>query len=96
MVGNNEKFNSINDLYKRILPALEAKISELKRENIKYIDTKDIWNYCIETKWKIKKDLRIYEIVDDIFNVDSIQLEVFIRQNIMNKNIIDKDEINER
>lgn len=93
MDGNSEKFSSINDLYRRILPALEAKVSELKRENIRLVTSKDIWNYCIEMKWKSKNDLRIYEIVNDIFETDGIKLESYIRQNIVNyRNLIDKDE----
>lgn len=97
MDGNNEKFSSINDLYRRILPALEAKVSELKRENIRFVTSKDIWNYCIETKWKNKSDLRIYEIVSDILNTDGIKLESYVRQNIINyRNLIDRDETNER
>ena len=72
---DNEKFNSISDLYKRVLPALQAKISELKREKIMFVDTIDVWNYCIENIWKNKNDLRIYELVDDILNVDGLKLE---------------------
>lgn len=93
MVGNQDKFNSLTDLYKRVLPAIETKISELKREKIGFIDAIDIWNYCIENKWKNKNDLRIYEIVDDILNVDGLKVENYIRKNIVNyKKLIDKDE----
>jgi len=91
-MDNNEKFNSIDDLYKRVLPALQARVSELKRENYMYIDVLDIWNYCVENIWKNKTDLRIYELVNDILNVDGIKLEVYIRKNLVNyKNLIDKE-----
>ena len=91
-MDNNEKFGSINDLYKRVLPALQAKISELKRENINFVDTIDIWQYCIENIWKNKSDLRIYELVDDILNVDGLKLEIYVRKNILNnRKSIDKE-----
>lgn len=91
-MDNSEKFNSINDLYKRVLPALQARVAELNRENYMYIDVLDIWNYCVENIWKNKTDLRIYELVNDILNVDGIKLEVYIRRNLVNyKNIIDKE-----
>lgn len=80
-MDNNEKFNSINDLYKRLLPALKTKISELKRKKINYIDTLDIWNYCIDKIWKNKSDLRIYDLVSDILNADEIELEMYVRKN---------------
>lgn len=93
MVGNSDKFNSLSDLYKRILPALEAKVSELKRDGFRYIESLDIWNYCIETKWKNRNNLRIYEMVDDIFNVDNVILDSYVRQNMINqKKINDKGE----
>ena len=40
------KFKSLNDLYKRLLPALEVKAKELKRCNYSYIHEEDIWNCC--------------------------------------------------
>jgi len=94
MGDNIDKISSASDLYKRVLPAIETKISELKRENIKFVDHLDIWNYCVENFWKNKSDLRIYEIVDDILNVDGLKVEIFIRNNLANyRKIIDKDEI---
>lgn len=80
MALNEEKFNSINDLYERILPALNTRVTELKREKIEFISTKDIWNYCVENKWKNKSDLRIFEMVDDILNIDPLKLEIYLRR----------------
>lgn len=88
MAFENDKFNSISDLYKRILPALETKVSEFKRDNFSNVETLDIWNYCVNTKWKFKSDLRIYEIVDDILNIKINNLEEYIKSNKSN----DKDE----
>lgn len=79
MAQASEKFTSVSDLYKRILPALNAKVAEIKREKINYIENIDIWNYCVEYKWKQRKDLRIYEMVSDIFSVDALNLSRYIR-----------------
>lgn len=81
---NQEKFNSISDLFKRVTPALEAKVMELKRENILNVKEKDIWNYCLENIWKNKSDLRIYEIVHDILNIDGLKIELYLKKNIIN------------
>ena len=86
-MGDLEKFSGVNELYKRVLPALQTKVSELKREKIDYIDTIDIWQYCIDNIWKNKSDLRIYELVDDILNVDILKLELFVKKNIANSKI---------
>lgn len=75
-----EKFNSITDLYKRVLPALQAKVTELKREKITKVDPMLIWEYCIEFFWKNKKDLRIHNIVSDIMNVDGLKLRAYANQ----------------
>lgn len=85
-------FNSIEDLYKRLLPAMKTKISELKRDGFNFIECLDIWNYCIENIWKNKRDLRIYEMVDDILNIDNLKLEMFTRRNIINKKKEDNNE----
>lgn len=91
-MDNNERFESINDLYKRVLPALRAKVSELKRENIINVDTLDIWNYCIENIWKNKSNIRIYDLVSDILNVDGLKIEIYAKKDISNyKKIIDKE-----
>lgn len=90
-MDNIEKINTITDLYKRVLPALKTKVSELKRENIPFVKELDIWNYCIKNKWNNKKDLRIYEMVDDILNVDGLNIEIYVR-----KNLIDRNENDER
>lgn len=81
MALDNDKFNSVSDLYKRVLPALEIKTSELKKDNLK-VDNLDIWNFCVETKWKQKRDLRMYEIVDDILNVDVKLLANYLNNKI--------------
>ena len=68
------KFESINELYNRVLPALKSKKKELKKNNIKYISEKDIWLVISKFKWQKQKDLTLADIVDDILNTDNSKL----------------------
>lgn len=87
-MDRTHKINSLEELYKRLLPAINTKLTELKREGITNIEKLDIWNYCVNNIWKNKRDLRIYEMVDDILNIDDFKLNLYSR-----KKLIDKDEI---
>lgn len=71
-----EKFETINDLYKKILPALKTRSEELKRKKV-YISPIDIWVYCTNNIWKNKKDLRMHELVSDILYVDEVKLKKY-------------------
>ena len=68
------KFNSINDLYNRVLPALKSKRKELKKNSINYITEKDIWLVLSKNKWQKEKNLTLADIVDDILNIDNSKL----------------------
>lgn len=78
--NNEEKFNDINELYKRVLPALNTKVNELKREKINNVNSKDIWYYCVRNIWNNKKDLRIYDMVNDILNIDTLDIVLFVKR----------------
>lgn len=79
MVENYEKFNSINELYTRLLPAIKTKIMEFRREKIYSLECYDIWNYCLNMLWKNKNDLRLYEMVNDILNIDYLKLNLYLK-----------------
>ena len=63
------KFESINELYNRVLPALKSKKKELYRNGIKYISEKDIWLVISKNKWQKQRDLTLADIVDDILKI---------------------------
>ena len=46
----NLEFQSEQDLYKRLKPALDSKLNELKLNSYGYLKQEDIWNYLKETK----------------------------------------------
>ena len=68
------KFNSVNELYARVLPALKSKKKELVRSKIKYIDEKEIWTLLSNNTWRKDKDLTLADIVDDILNINNMKL----------------------
>lgn len=72
------EFNSIEELYKRVKPALTSKVREFRRNGIVFIKEEDIWNYLIEFKWKTGKGLELYNIVDDILNIDKSEVEKYV------------------
>ncbi len=80
MAMTEEKFMDVNELYKRISPALNTKVSELKRIKIN-VSKRNIWEYCLKNIWSFKKDLRIYEMVDDILNISVEALVSFLKNN---------------
>ena len=90
----NYEFTSLEELYNRLKPALEAKRIEMKRNGFNYIKIVDIWNYLKEIKWKKARDLSLYEMVDDVLNIDDIVIDSYIRgkMNLKNREIYFKEE----
>ncbi len=67
-------FNNLKELYDRLKPALTSKKDELIKLGFDYIDEFDIWKYLGMKKWKSASDLLLYQMVDDIINVDNFVL----------------------
>lgn len=81
-----DKINTINELYKRLTPALNIKSNEVNLMFKSNLGCIDIWNYLVANKWKNKKDLRLYELVNDIFNTDNFDIIEYNRK-------LDKNEL---
>ncbi len=73
---------NVVDLYKRVTPALNTKINELRRNNITYIKKEDIWNYLVQIKWANVKGFTLSEMVDDILNTDNIEIEKYMKKKL--------------
>lgn len=58
-------FNSIEELYNHVLPALKIRAKELKKIG-KNFDENHIWNHLIRTKWMKAQDLSLAEMINDI------------------------------
>lgn len=72
------EFNSVKELYERVRPALTTKAREFKRNGITFVKEEDIWNYLIEFKWKSSKGLELFNIVDDILNINNSDVEQYV------------------
>lgn len=65
------EFTSVLDLKAHIKPALDSKVKEMQRKNIKYVNQDDIFEYLRNNVWPLKNNLTLYNIVDDILNTDN-------------------------
>lgn len=70
------EFNSLEELKQRVTPALETKLKELKSKNYNYVATEDIWQFLIKN-WKKGKDLTLYDIINDILNLNNEDIEEY-------------------
>ena len=76
---DNIKFNSLEELYNRLVPAMQTKVDELKLVGISYINVDDIWNYLRKYKWSKGKDLTLSECVDDILNTSDDEYKKYMK-----------------
>lgn len=61
-------YKTEQELYQGLIPALNVKIKNIKKNKIKDITKEDIWNYLKETKWKNSIDLTLADMVQDIIH----------------------------
>ncbi len=73
----NIEFNNLEELYERILPALNTKKNESFLIYKIILNTKYIFNYLAETKWKSSQNLVLSEVVNDILNVDVFKVKEY-------------------
>lgn len=81
------------DLYTKLEPALTTKVNELKRNNIKYIASHDIWRYLKKYYWTKSEALTLGEMVNDILSTPSSELEDYMSDII--KKRVDKAKNNQ-
>ena len=73
------KFSSLNELYNRLVPAMETKVRELKLNGINFITIDDIWNYLKKYKWSKGSNLTLSDCVDDILNTSDEEYKKYIK-----------------
>ena len=76
------EFSSQEELFKRVQPALNAKLAELHRLGYPYIQVSDIWRYLVEEKWKKSHELTLSDIVHDILHVDNKKIDEYLKGKI--------------
>lgn len=80
------EFTTLEQLYKRIKPALTAKANEMRIQGYSYIKEEDIWNYLKEVKWINSKNLLLFEMVRDILNVENSIIDDYLRTKLSSNN----------
>ena len=70
----NIEFNSIKELYNRVLPALRCKKRILLKKGIN-VKEEDIFKFLAKEKWSSANNLTLSDIVSDIINLKD---DVFI------------------
>lgn len=76
------EFSSLDELYKRVGPALRAKEVELRRLGYSEIKDVDIWEFLIQEKWRKGKNLMLYDIVSDIMHADVEEIDTYCRMKV--------------
>ncbi|MBE6160577.1 MAG: hypothetical protein E7157_06005 [Lactobacillales bacterium] len=79
-------FGSLEELYKRIKPALKTKKEEMRRAGYIYIKEEDIWNYLKEVKWINAKNLSLYQMVSDVLNSDNMLIDKYLKEKLNLRN----------
>lgn len=67
------------DQYDTVLPALESKCAEFHYFQYDTFTPEDLWNYCIQKKWK-KRDvgeMRLHEMVNDIMEMTASEFVAY-------------------
>ena len=79
-MDNPIEFKSAKELYNRVLPALYSKVKELRNLGFKYITEKDVWNYLVNSTWKVKRDLQLHDLISDILYDDNYKLNDYVME----------------
>lgn len=69
-----ETFTNLEELYKRLLPALKSKLREMRRQKMLDINEVSIWGYFKDNVWPAKINLTLGEMVNDILNTDNFTI----------------------
>ena len=60
------EFKNIEELKKRIMPALRIRVRELKKQKYS-VDEDSLWEYFVGI-WQEKKNLTLADLVEDVLN----------------------------
>ena len=79
-------FNSQEELFDRIKPALRSKKKILSKKGVKQITEKDIWDFMINNVWKNSTGLELCDMVDMILHAeDALIIEYYHNKYLVNE-----------
>jgi Post-transcriptional regulator len=65
-----EKSHAYNHFHTQVKPALISKLEEFRLLGYKEVSESGLWEFLLKKKWKkVKEEIRLYEIIDDILSV---------------------------
>ena len=82
-----DEFTSLEELYKRVEPALNSKVRELKKLGYS-ISKEDLWKCFVYNKWKYGNGLMLSDIVDDILNTSFDEINSYYMKMINDEEIL--------
>jgi hypothetical protein len=94
-----EKSHAYNHFRSQVEPALVSKLEEFRLLGYNEVSESGLWGFLTSKKWKkVKEDIRIYEIIDDILCVkvsDYISYTTIQTYKNHEFNLEDEDEMKE-
>ncbi len=79
-------FNSQEELFDRVKPALRSKKKMLFKKGAKKITEKDIWDFMIKHVWKSASGLELCDVVDKILHAeDALIIEYYHNKYLVNE-----------
>ena len=82
------EFSSLEELYKRVRPALKSKVDELQKYGNLSISKYDLWKCLIINKWRNETGLMLSDIVDDILNTSFVEINSYYMKMINDEEIL--------
>ncbi len=82
------EFSSLEELYKRVRPALKSKVDELQKYGNLSISKYDLWKCLIINKWRNETGLMLSDIVDDILNTSFDEINSYYMKMINDEEIL--------
>ena len=76
------EFKTVEELYKRVSPALYSKVKEIKRMGYTLVTEKDVWNYLVDNDWKNRTNLEHYDLISDIMNADNYKINCYVTERL--------------
>ena len=86
------EFETQEELYKRVLPALRSKVRELKNKGYDDIKVTYLWSYLAAEVFSKTTDLTLADIVSHIMHVDVVRLNAYIENNLKRTGIYQNKE----
>ena len=71
-------FQTQQELYRRVRPALSSKAEEMRRLGYTFIKEEDVWNFLIESKWRQAEGLSLAQLVSDILNAENDPIQKYV------------------